>query len=105
MLSSKTRDLKVRKSFKSIEKRRLIDKFTFFSALNNSNSNKSEVLFNYVKLNNSKNIKSRSRTRFSSRCIISNRGRGIVRPFNVSRITLRGMFSFGVIPGYKKAVW
>ena len=65
MLSSKTRDLKVRKSFKSIEKRRLIDKFTFFSALNNSNSNKSEVLFNYVKLNKSKNIKSRSRTRFS----------------------------------------
>jgi len=39
------------------------------------------------------------------RCIINNRNRGSLKHFNISRILLRDMFLFGVVPGYKKAVW
>lgn len=49
--------------------------------------------------------KDSSITRLRNRCILTNRGRGVVQGFRVSRIQLREMFSLGLLPGYKKVVW
>jgi ribosomal protein S14 len=38
------------------------------------------------------------------RCVLTNRSKSI-RSFKVSRIQSKELISFGVIPGYKKAVW
>jgi len=38
------------------------------------------------------------------RCILTNRSRGSIRPFNVARSKLRELLQFGILPGYKKAV-
>jgi len=38
------------------------------------------------------------------RCILTNRSKS-VRSLKVSRIQAKELISFGVIPGYKKAVW
>jgi len=43
-------------------------------------------------------------TKIVRRCIITNRSKTI-RPFKISRILAREMIGFGIIPGYKKAVW
>ena len=34
-----------------------------------------------------------------------NRGRGVLRPYGISRTLMRELMQFGVIPGYSKAVW
>ena len=47
----------------------------------------------------------RIRNRIIRRCILTNRTRGTFQKFNISRIVLRDLMSFGIIPGYKKAVW
>lgn len=43
-------------------------------------------------------------TKLVRRCVITNRSKSI-RPFKVSRIVARELMGFGIIPGYKKAVW
>jgi len=39
------------------------------------------------------------------RCILTRRGRGVFRNFNLSRHVLREFLSFGFILGYKKFAW
>lgn len=46
-----------------------------------------------------------SHTQIKNRCSITNRGRGILSNFKLSRIRLRELLSLGLVPGYKKAVW
>ena len=46
-----------------------------------------------------------SKTKLYNRCIMTNRGRGIVSNYNISRIKLRELIQVGYIPGYDKAVW
>ena len=46
-----------------------------------------------------------SRVRINSRCIFTNRSRGISKKHGVSRFVLRDFIQFGFLPGYKKAVW
>ncbi len=40
-----------------------------------------------------------------NRCIVTNRGRGVYRPFNLSRHEIKRLALNGEIPGVKKASW
>ena len=100
------KNLKNRKEFKKIEKKKLILKFLFYNLLNNkklSSNGKRLIIyninrfyFNYFKY---------SKSIINTRCVVTNRGRGTFKKFGLSRVILRDFMAFGIIPGYKKAVW
>ena len=46
-----------------------------------------------------------SKIRLRNRCAITGRPRGFYRKFKLSRIMLREMAGFGLLPGVKKASW
>jgi len=101
MLSLKVKDQNLRKVFKSNENRTTILKFLYTNFLNKKEAKKDLKVEPFLVLKQ----KNFSKTKIVRRCIINNRGRGSIRPFNISRIKLRELFQFGIIPGYKKAVW
>ena len=99
MLSSQIKDLRGRNTFNELEKSRIINKFILFNLLNKRSCRISCLFF-------AKNLSDKnSKVRLVRRCVLSNRGRGVLRPFGISRIYLREMMRFGLIPGYAKAVW
>jgi ribosomal protein S14 len=101
MLHLKTKDLKYRKKFLQREKSFLIGKFIFLYFLKNSSKSLRFLSEKFVQ----KYLKGSFRMKIVNRCIITNRGRGVFRPFGCSRLVLRNLFLFGIIPGFKKAVW
>ena len=46
-----------------------------------------------------------AKVRLRNRCAITGRPRGFYRKFGISRIMLREMAGFGLLPGVKKASW
>ena len=46
-----------------------------------------------------------SKVRIRNRCAVTGRPRGFYRRFQLSRICLREMTAFGLIPGVKKSSW
>ena len=99
MLSLKIKDLQKRKNFSKHEKINKIIKFLFVNQLNKKKSLvKKRIFFNKI-------TQKHSKVRINNRCVLHNRGRGSIKNFSLNRILLRDMFSFGLIPGYKKAVW
>lgn len=46
-----------------------------------------------------------ARIRFRNRCAVTGRPRAFYRRFKLSRIVLRQMASYGMLPGVKKASW
>lgn len=100
MLSSKVKDLREREFFCLSEKSRIINKFIFFNLLSHESFKTSSLFF----IKNFSTDK-KSKIRVLRRCVLSNRGGGVLRPFGISRIYLREMMRFGSIPGYAKAVW
>ena len=108
MLSSKIKDIKIRKSFCKIEKLKKIRKFIFTnllgqSFLNHSTIYRQNLLLSLLKVKNK--IIFKSKVRITNRCVINNRSRGVFRPFGISRVLMRNLMHFGVLPGYSKAVW
>lgn len=108
MISSQIKDKKIRLSFNKIEKLKRIKKFIFTNILSRSTVDSSiflnrELLFHFFK--QQQKMKMKNRTRIVNRCVLNNRSRGVFRPFGVSRIILRNLMQFGVLPGYSKAVW
>jgi small subunit ribosomal protein S14 len=53
----------------------------------------------------SKLPKDSSKTRLKNRCILSNRSRGVLGSFRISRIELRILSGSGKISGLKKSSW
>ena len=103
MLVSKIKDLKSRILFQQSEKYNLINKFIF---INTANKNKSHFYKMGSPLEKKKSqTKKNLKTKISGRCVFTNRGRGISRPYGISRIYLRELLQFGQIPGYSKAIW
>jgi ribosomal protein S14 len=43
--------------------------------------------------------------KITRRCILHNRSKSAIKPFNISRLIFRNLLQFGLIPGYRKAVW
>lgn len=106
MLSTKIRDIKTRKLFYRVEKLKKIRKFLFINYLNNKKTtsfSKSSLLISFLK--KKQGLKDKTKVRVTNNCIFNNRNKGVLRPYGISRILLRNMFQFGVIPGYSKAVW
>lgn len=104
MLSSKIKDLKIRKRFSKVEKLKRVEKFIFVNTLNKQSlnyNNKETVAFTLKKINFSKD----SKVKITRRCIMNNRNRSVIRPYGISRIYLRELLQFGLLPGYSKAVW
>jgi ribosomal protein S14 len=107
MLFSKIRDIKIRNSFHRIEKVKKVKKFLFTNLLNKksetSQTNQKTLLKSFSKSKNKMN--SKLRVRMTNRCVINNRSRAVLRTHGISRILLRDLMQFGVLPGYSKAVW
>ena len=107
MLFLKIKDLKQRKNYNKVEKIRLIKKFTIINLLsrlitNYKTSKEREFLFYLL---SKYNLNSLSKTKITRRCIITNRGRAFIRPYNISRLSFKKTIKFGLIPGFNKAVW
>ena len=107
MLAAKIHDLKIPTSLNKIEKLKKINKFLFITFLNNKKNfnpiKRNSLLISFLKLKNK--ISFKSRVRMTNRCILNNRNRGVFRPYGISRILLRNLMQFGLLPGYSKAVW
>ena len=102
MLSLRIKDLKKRKAFYLLEKSSIVDRVLFINILNkNINSLQAINFFSKKKFR----IHNDSKTRITRRCVFTNRNRSALRPFGISRVYLRELMQFGIIPGYSKAVW
>lgn len=106
MLHTKIKDLKHRKKYHKFEKKHLIDTFLFkniMSKIHSQNVNsslKKKIIFKCFK---KKHLRIKNRN--TRRCVYTNRSRGVLRSFKMSRLVLRELMSFGIVPGYKKAAW
>lgn len=60
------------------------------------------VLYFFLK---HKNANKRLKAAIVRRCVLTNRGRGVFRNFGLTRHFFREFLSFGILIGYKKAVW
>lgn len=49
--------------------------------------------------------KKSSPTQIKKRCMLTGRGRFILKPFNLSRLALRKLVRNGLIPGLQKSSW
>ena len=99
------------KKSKIVREHKLIQKVQKYSALRaelkdvirNPDSSPEEKLIAVAKLD--KLPKSSSRIRIRNRCFKTGRPRGVIRRFNLSRISFREMALKGEIPGVTKASW
>lgn len=74
-------------------------KLTFFKALlNNRFLDKNIRTLIYIKNKKMNN----SIVKFKNRCVLTGRGRGIIRSFRLSRIVFKNLVSKGLIIGIKK---
>jgi small subunit ribosomal protein S14 len=108
MLSSKKKDFKIRNSFNKIEKINKVKKFLKTNLLSRNFYEKTaipteDLAFPFLK--HSKKMRSKLRVKIVNRCVINNRNRGVFRPFGISRVLMRNLMQFGLLPGYSKAVW
>jgi small subunit ribosomal protein S14 len=107
MLSSKIKDIKIRNSLKKVEKIKKVKKFLFTALINKGDKEdltiRSSIILSFLK--DKKNISHKSKIRMTNRCVLTNRGRGVLRPYGISRTIMRDLMQFGIIPGYSKAVW
>jgi len=104
MLSSKIKDLKLRKKTYNTEIAKSVSKFMFINILNNKlidQDLKKKVVFRLIRLLN----KGESKTKVVRRCTITARSRVSHRKLRISRIKLREMLRSGILPGYTKAIW
>lgn len=92
------KDKKLRLTFQQFENKQKLKKFIAINLLTSA-CNNNKILY-YILLKKKKSILSK----IVRRCILTNRSKSI-RYFKISRILSRELISFGVIPGYKKAVW
>jgi ribosomal protein S14 len=107
MISFKIKDKKQRALFRSSENFKRVNKFLFVNFLNNeeySSDLKKSSLYSSI-CNSRRSMSSKSKVRISNRCVLTNRGRSTLRSHGLSRIAMRELVQFGVLPGYSKAVW
>lgn len=106
MLHKKIKDLKYRKKYLKKEKLHLLNTFLIKTALTtinstNLNSNVRKRLLVKCLIKKRLCIKNRN----VKRCVMTNRSRGVLQQFKISRSVLRELMGFGIIPGCKKTTW
>jgi ribosomal protein S14 len=103
------KDIKIRNKQKILELKNFCLKFFIIYTLNLSKiKNNLFFYFKFFSLQkfNSKDISKYNKSKIVRRCILTGRNRGSIRSVgNVSRSPLKDLFSMGLIPGYKKAIW
>lgn len=106
MLHTRVKDLKFRKKYYKNEKKYIVNTFLFkniMSTIHFKNYNsllKKKIMFKCLQ---KKNIRIKNRN--VRRCVFTNRSRGVIRTFKLSRSLLRELMGFGFIPGCKKTTW
>ena len=104
-LSKKIKDISIRKQFNQKEYYLKLTK-AIQTQLYSYNYQFNKLIFSKLTyLNKNKKKHSSLKTKITRRCIETNRNRSVFRKFGLSRLTLKNYFSFGLLPGYKKAVW
>jgi ribosomal protein S14 len=104
----KKKDLYFREKYNQTELDKIKLKFLITHLLQNKDVKKKvsrKILSIFINRNINKLHKKYSKTKIVRRCPMTGRGRGSLRHFGLSRIMLRDFLRFGVLPGYKKAIW
>jgi len=102
MLFSKIKDINYRIKYLKEEEKNKINKYIRIYLLTNFKSKKKIVNRHILSLLSSFK---KSRTRLIRRCLLTNSTKSVSKPYNYSRSLYRNLIHFGIIPGYKKAVW
>jgi len=112
MLFAKLKDSKLRKNFLRLEYKIKTQKFVFINLLsalyrNSLKLQKSKISFLLSSLyqKSLKKYSCNSRKKILRRCLLNNRTKSVYRNFNLSRSILKNLMTFGLVPGYRKAVW
>ena len=105
MFFKKKKDLLLRNSFLKVEKLRLLKKFLKTTILSTISTPFSSLKVKRLIVSKRLSSNKISKTRIVRRCVLTNRSRSSLRPYNISRIRFRELLQFGIIPGYYKAVW
>ena len=95
-----------RESFAKQELNSKIDKFIQVNLLcTTAIDGKSPLVFylNDKSQNNQKACGSKSKLK--NVCVMTSTTKSVNKKYSIGRIKLREMFSFGVVPGFKKSVW
>jgi ribosomal protein S14 len=106
MLHTKVKDLKFRKKYARFEKKHLVNTFLFKNIMSTvqhkqiDSASKKQILFKCLQ---KKRLRIKSRN--VRRCVYTNRSRGVLQSFKLSRSLLRELMGFGIIPGCKKVTW
>ena len=100
-IKMKQKDKQIRCQVKLFETKRLILK-----ALTKYFFKENQIGFqSYSTLKLNSFPKQTSKTQIRNRCVLTNRGRGTLRKFKISRICLRELVSAGLLPGVTKSSW
>lgn len=102
----KIKDQKLRSIFRPLELKLKLKKFILIniSLFLFKNKNFSAVQKKLIYYQMLKKKKKSLLNKIVRRCVITNRSKSI-RFFKISRIQSKELISFGILPGYKKAVW
>ena len=107
MLFAKVKDLNFRLRFSKLELKKRVDKYVKINILTKSlllkkmQKKRAYLLRSLYK----ETIIKSSKVKITQRCILTNLSRGVYRSHSISRNIFRDLLQFGIIPGYKKAVW
>ena len=110
MQKQRIKDQKLRNLFKKLEKKRIVNNFIKINLFEKINLKvkQNKLLFKkynkqlYLQFLSRKKI--RLKNKLIRRCVFTNRNRGTLQNFKISRVLLRELMGFGIIPGYKKGV-
>jgi ribosomal protein S14 len=105
MILKKIQDNKKRYFFFKLEYLKKIYKIININFLNNPLYKKNKKYFSIFLFKIQTNINIISKAQLKNRCIISNRSKSILKPYSISRIKMRELLLFGILPGYSKAAW
>jgi small subunit ribosomal protein S14 len=103
MKFKKVKDFKIRSAYLRKEKLKKINKFLFTHFFSKNFKENSKFFdLNLMKL---QFLMSVSKVNTKNRCILTNRNKGVNKFYSISRIIMRDLCQFGLLPGFKKAVW
>lgn len=105
MILKKAYDIKVRKIYKRLELKKKIFKFLILNFNSNPGLVKKKAYFVYNFLLFQKQQLKFSKTKLKNRCKLTNRTQGVVNSHGISRLKMRELIQYGLLPGYTKAVW
>jgi ribosomal protein S14 len=100
MLFSKVKDTKNKLKFLRNEYKNKINKFIFINLTSSTKKRafKLQTSYFFYKFN-------KARAKLIKRCLLTNTSKSINNYYGYSRSIYRKLIQFGIIPGFKKAVW